>query len=135
MLCLVCGKELGDKNLGTMCPLCGFPIIEIFGDNRDEEIKKLENEISAHRDDFFSKVTVGVMTYHWSADGGQMKKDSEKEIPFGRLNELYNRTSWLNEKFDSPSERKSVDVTVMIKSPSGVSERTVQVPNSKTDRA
>lgn len=126
MKCIVCGKDYEKDK----CPVCGFPKIEFPGDP-EKGLQMMKPTIDAYRDDFLSRVSVGIMAYRWKDDNGVLAMDRVERIQIGTGKELRGNTKWLAEKFARIPEEERMQVNLSIEVNGRGEERSVRIPNLK----
>ena len=124
MKCVVCGKEYEKDR----CPVCGFPKVEFPGDP-EEGLRAMRPAIEAYRDDFLSKVSIGVIVYQWKDDNGAIVLDRSERLQIGTGKELMGNTRWLAEKFARIPDEEGLQVNLSIRINGKDEERSVRIPN------
>lgn len=127
MKCLVCGKSFS----GNECPVCGFPVVEIPGDDFEAGIRALRPTIDKHRNDFAARVTLGAVVYNYELSV-KLKEIGSVIKPFGKASELVGKTIWLDESFENVNTRDMIPVTISVEVDKGVEYQvSAEIPNLK----
>ena len=128
MKCLVCGKEFNDD----VCPVCGFPIVQIPGDDYEEGLRTLQPVINHHRKLFAERLSLGVVTFEYEMADSVITEKGHKTSVFGKLSDMMNETVWLNDVFEYPNLRNIMYLNVILKT-DGKEEKSfkVKLPNFK----
>lgn len=120
MKCLVCNTEYN----GDECPVCEFPVVELFGDY-EEGIKSIKPAIDSYRNEFVKKIIVGLVAYNYTIDNHGINETSTEEIEFGCISDLINKTQWSEEEFEIISARDRIPVTVYRKMNNRVTKQNI----------
>lgn len=124
MKCFVCNNEFD----GNVCPRCKFPKVFIPGDY-EAGLEKMKPEIDAYREEFLDGIEVGIITYFWKDEGGNIVLDREERASFGKGKDLRGSTLWLEQLFARIPDEETLNIRVYIKAGDSESEKTVRLPN------
>lgn len=127
MKCLVCGKEF----VGTECPICKFPVVEIPGDY-EAGLRALKPTIDIHRKAFAEKISLEVVTYLYDVENSSVNTTGTKNLSLGRISELLNNTKWLDAEFDNLDLRKTIDIDVVVNIDGMKQTQKICITNFKT---
>lgn len=129
MKCLVCGKEF----VGTECPICKFPVVEIPGDY-EAGLCALKPTIDSHRKAFTEKISLEVVTYLYDVENSSVNATGTKNLLLGRISELLNSTKWIDVEFYNLdlNLRKTIDIDVMINIDGMKQTQKICITNFKT---
>lgn len=127
MKCLVCGKEF----VGTECPICKFPVVEIPGDY-EAGLRALKPTIDIHRKAFAEKISLEVVTYLYDVENSSVNATETKNLSLGRISELLNNTKWLDAEFDNLDLRKTIDIDVVVNIDGMKKTQKICITNVKT---
>ncbi len=126
MKCFVCGK---DHDRGV-CPVCGFPRIEVPGDASIEDaIRANKQTIDAYRSEFLENVSIGIEAFYWKDSDGSIVPDGQKTLVVGSGAGMLNNVVWLNQPFARLKDRDTLDLTVSVSRGDEKREFSVSMPN------
>lgn len=110
MQCLVCYKTLD----GNICPRCGFQHVDIIGDS--EKALELQKSLAdMYRPTFLKRYNVGVTSYFWKDDNGEIVLDTAKRLPFGTADVMINQTVWLDQEFARIPDEEELTIELSVK--------------------
>lgn len=110
MKCPVCGTEYS----ASSCPLCGYEDIFIVGLSEKDTRRELNHQISMGKEEFFSKVQVGIVLYHYDVTETTVTETEERVLLLSRLSADGN-VCWLPRTFGCCSERARVEADIYVK--------------------
>jgi len=124
MNCLVCGKNYE----AAECPRCGFPYIQLAGDQR-EVPAALAPTVQKYRENLLRSVGLELVVYRWKDRSGTVTFDREERISLGTADGLLERELWLPQQFARIANQKDITVTVSINTDRMQRDISVTVPN------
>ena len=126
MKCVVCGKDHDEHN----CPICKFPKIVNLSEGNDEEaLDAIREMVERKRKQFLKGLTMGIVTYHWKDDGGELKVEREELLTVGDGLSLYQGTAWCDQKFARVEDADFIPVQVTVKGDNFERVVELEIPN------
>lgn len=110
MKCNACQGEISDGR--AKCPLCGFPVIQMVGNNEAE----IENIRKMGRDYLRQKlegISIGIMAYGYVMGDDGLQLDQTEEVEVAKADDLeMEKAVWLDQDFQRLDEDGEVTIHV-----------------------